>query len=62
MQNMQRQQSFPMQQQVQVPFSPIDPYGYGLSPNQYSPIDPRFGPQAQYMMAPGVPTDICIKT
>ncbi|KAF7188240.1 30-kDa cleavage and polyadenylation specificity factor 30 [Pseudocercospora fuligena] len=50
----QRQQPFPLQHQM--PYSPVDPYGYGLSPTQFSPIDPRFGPQAAFMM-PGMPAD-----
>lgn len=49
----QRQQPFAVQ--PHMAYSPIDPYGYSLSP-QFSPIDPRFGPQAAFMM-PGMPVD-----
>ncbi|EME39586.1 hypothetical protein DOTSEDRAFT_75293 [Dothistroma septosporum NZE10] len=56
MQNMQRPQNFAMPQQV--PYSPIDAYGYGLAANQFSPIDPRFATQAQLLMSPGMLTDI----
>ncbi|KAF2169091.1 hypothetical protein M409DRAFT_21102 [Zasmidium cellare ATCC 36951] len=54
-QNMQRQ-NFPMQQQV--PFSPVDPYAFGINPAQYSPIDPRFGPPGSFVLPAGLPTDI----
>ncbi|KXS95963.1 hypothetical protein AC578_8099 [Pseudocercospora eumusae] len=50
----QRQQPFPLQHHM--PYSPVDPYAYALSPTQFSPIDPRFGPQAAFMM-PGMPAD-----
>lgn len=53
----QRQQGFPMQ--AQISYSPVDPYGYGMSPSQFSPMDPRFGQQAQFMMG-GMPTDMGI--
>lgn len=56
MQNMPRQPGFPMQQQV--PFSPVDPYAFGINPAQYSPIDPRFGPPGSFVLPAGLPTDI----
>lgn len=56
MQNMQRQ-NFAMQQQ-QVPFSPVDPYAFGINPAQYSPIDPRFGPPGSFVLPTGLPQDI----
>lgn len=46
-----RQQGFPMQQQMQ--YSPIDPYGYGMHPAPFSPMDPRFVQQYPQMM-PGM--------
>ncbi|USW57754.1 Putative YTH domain containing protein [Septoria linicola] len=52
---LQRQQQFNMQ--GQMAYSPIDPYGFGISPSQYSPIDPRFAQQAPYLMG-GMPNDM----
>lgn len=51
-----RPQAFPMQPQVQ--YSPVDPYGYGMSPSQFSPMDPRFA-QQPFMMPPGMAADLC---
>jgi hypothetical protein len=56
----QRPQAYQMQQHVQ--YSPIDPYGYGMSPPQFSPMaDPRYASQFTPMMPgmPGMPTDLC---
>ncbi|CAK1368025.1 hypothetical protein CB0940_11275 [Cercospora beticola] len=45
---MQRPQQLAMQ--GQLAYSPIDPYGYGMAPSQYSPIDPRFVTQNSFPM------------
>lgn len=45
---MQRPQQLAMQ--GQLAYSPIDPYGYGMAPSQYSPIDPRFVTQNSFSM------------
>lgn len=51
----QRQQAFQMSGQMQ--YSPVDPYGYGMSPVQFSPVDPRFA-QQPFMMPAGMPADM----
>lgn len=53
--NMPRQHPFPMQ--TQMSFDP-SAYGYGVSPAQYSPIDPRFAASPQFGMAGGFPQDM----
>lgn len=60
--NIPRQQGYPMQQQVQ--YSPIDPYGYGMSPAPYPAIDPRFAQQYPQMMPGigGMPVDMCMQS
>ncbi|KAM3415055.1 hypothetical protein BST61_g10190 [Cercospora zeina] len=45
---MQRSQQLAMQ--GQLAYAPIDPYGYGLAPSQYSPIDPRFAAPNSFPM------------
>ncbi|SMR57380.1 unnamed protein product [Zymoseptoria tritici ST99CH_3D1] len=57
-QTMQRPQAYQLQQHAQ--YSPIDPYGYGMSPPQFSSIDPRYAPQFTPMLQgmPGMPTDM----
>ncbi|CAK4015193.1 Zinc finger CCCH domain-containing 45 [Lecanosticta acicola] len=50
-----RPQGFPMQ--PQLPYSPVDPYGYGMSHGNFSPMDPRFA-QQPFMMPPGMATDL----
>lgn len=57
---MPRQQGYPVQQHM--PFSPLDPYGFGTNPAQYGAIDPRYATQQPFMMPQGMPTDICTFT
>lgn len=51
----QRQAGYPMQ--PQIPFSPMDPYGFAMSP--ISPMAPGFTPHQQFMMPPGMAPDLC---
>lgn len=57
--SMPRQQGFPMPQQV--PFSPVDPYAFGINPAQYPAMDPRFGPPGSFVLPAGLPADIGIQ-
>lgn len=56
--NMPRQQGYPMQHQVQ--YSPIDPYGYGMTPAPFPAIDPRYAQHYPHLMPGmgGMPTDM----
>ena len=38
-------------------FSPLDPYGIGLSPMPISPLDPRFASRSPFSMPPNMPGD-----
>jgi hypothetical protein len=42
----------PLQMQPQAPFPRMDPYAYGVSPSNYSPVDMRF-PQQSFPMGYG---------
>jgi hypothetical protein len=39
----------PLQMQPQAPFQRVDPYTFGVSPSNYSPVDMRF-PQQTFPM------------